>query len=204
MSNNSKITITNYHHRFFDDKNVICGMSYQVAFSKYYLKAKELLNKLSLRQDIESKYVLCPIYGKKQDSKWIPTDIQIGVTGKAKTTETTKYAVNRELGEEIGIIVKPDLINEHIKSDLSNPSLFVLNVTNTISLDSDMGDIFNYDYGVDDHNRKIGICVIGVKEDIIKMLLDKSFNYRLKNREKDIIGIISIPIILALNYMNKK
>jgi hypothetical protein len=198
------ITISNFPHRFFKPFNVICGLSYKVPFSRHYVKVKNILNKFSLNNSINDKYVLCPIYGKKQDEKLVPTDIQIGVTGKAKVTEPIKMSVNRELGEELGLIVPYNNLEEHIHGDINNPSLFVISVKNMICPNNDIENNVTRWWGPDDHYRKIGICVIGTKDEVMKVLSSESFGYRYLNAEKDIIGVISIPISLALQQTGTK
>lgn len=195
------ITITNFPNRFFADKNVICGLSMRVPFSRYYAKAKLILNKYANENEIEGKYILCPIYGRKQDNKTIPTGIQIGLTGKAKTTERIKSAVNREISNEFGVIVPYDKL-DHIISDINNPSLFLINTKNIVSATYDSGLEHEHEDEEDDINRKIGICIVGNKEESLKILEDKCFNYRYSNREDDdIAGVICIPVLIALEQM---
>lgn len=192
------ITLTNFPHRFFDPENVICGLSFRVPFSRYYVKSKQILSKLAYCDTIKNKYVLCPVYGKKQVDKMIPSDIQIGVTGKAKITEPTKMSVNRELGEELGIIVPYDKIFENIVSDVSNPSLFSIDAKNTILADNYIERDLPSWSGEDDHDRKIAVCIIGTKQEVTKILTSDNFGYRYKNHEEDIIGVIAIPLWIAL------
>ena len=192
------IRISDFPHAFFKPFTVICGLGFKIPFSRHYVKVKHILNKFSINNDVTNKYVLCPIYGKKQDDKLVPTDIQIGVTGKEKVGEPVKMSVNRELGEELGLIVPYNNLTDHIHGDINNPSLFVISAKNMIHPNNDIENSVTRWWGPDDDYRKIGICVIGTKDETSKLLLADSFGYRYSYAEEDIIGVISIPISLAL------
>lgn len=192
------ITISNFPHRFFDPENVICGLSFRVPFSRYYVKSKQILSKYVYNKSVINQYVLCPVYGKKQVDKFVPNDVQIGVTGKAKTTEPIKTSVNREIGEELGIVVPYEKIFEDIISDVNNPSLFLIHAKNTILATNYIEKNSPSWSGEDDYDRKIGVCIIGTKEEVTKILTSENFGYRYKNHEEDIIGVIAIPLSIAL------
>ena len=197
------ITISNFPHRFFEPSNVICGLSFKVPISNNYLKSKYILNKFSIKNDIKHKYVLCPIYGKKQNDKIIPTSIQIGVTGKAKQIEPIKFTVNRELGEKLRLIVPHDNLDGFINHDISNPSLFTVLIKNMICINSDIENNIGW-FGDYDEYRKIGVCAIGTKDEIMNIFSSSSFGCRYFYTNEDIIGVVSIPISLALNQIDNK
>lgn len=192
------ITISNFPHRFFDPENVICGLSFRVPFSRYYVKSKHILSKYVYKNSSKNKYVICPVYGRKQLNKMIPSDIQIGVTGKAKITEPIKMGVNRELGEELGIIVPYEKLSENIISDTSNPSLFLIHAKNTILANNDIEMKLPSYPDEEDYDRKIGVCIIGTQEEMTEIFSSENFGHRYKNNEQDIIGVIAIPLLIAL------
>jgi len=148
-------------------------------------------------------FVACPIYGRDTGGTWIPSDIQIGVTGKAKINEPVKMAVNRELGEELGICVPYDNI-QCIKMHPSDPYLYLMDAKHVVIADKNHEDVANDYTGRDDIYRKLGVCVIGSSQDMERLLTRSDSGFRYRDSEPDIIGMIAIPITLAMDYVNKR
>lgn len=197
------VNIMNHPHRFFN-KSRITGKVSNVPFSSCYKKSKEILYRFSEINNPNGVFVACPIYGKKTPvGLWEVSDIQIGVTGKAKYLEPIEIAVNRELGEELGICVPPEKLNI-IVSHPCNPSIFIVNACDTISVSPTLVSKIGINRDPDDNYRKIGVCVIGSKEAGMRLLSDDFFSVRLVEAEPDIIGVIMIPVNLANSYMQKK
>ena len=187
------ITITNFPHKFFAE-NVICGLSFKVPISSEFAKTKEVLNKFAFNNEIDGMYVLCPINGKNQNNKKIPTQIKLGVTKKAKIQEPTRSAVNRHIATNIGVMVPESEIN-CIQPDQSNPSVYLILSENTKCVTNDIHSEM-YDNNDVDIHRKLGICVIGNKCEMTRLLSSETFGCCID--ANDIIGVICIPIRLAL------
>jgi len=185
------ITITNFLHKFFAE-NVICGLSFKVPISNAFAKTKEVLNKFAFNNEIDGMYVLCPINGKNQNNKKIPTQIKLGVTKKAKIQEPTNSAVNRHIATNIGVMV-PEI--NCIQPDQSNPSTYLILAENTKCATNDSQSAM-YHNNEDDLHRKLGICVIGNKCEMTRLLSSETFGCCID--ANDIIGVICIPIRLAL------
>jgi hypothetical protein len=129
-------------------------------------------------------YIIGPFYRDR--------DLQIGVTGTTENKEEEIATLERELGEEVGIVPKTV---QHIRTydwaKQGSFSVYKVHISDCLPvLDSQHG--ICYGKGDDDKTRKIGCFVYGTKEEILNFLnLPRIYIYKSND---DIIGIGAVRV----------
>lgn len=174
----------------FENKKIIKDDITTYTFSTYFPKMmRKAMNSHMIK---ENHFVLCPLYDKG--------DFQIGVTGKVKLRETFFHGINRELGEEVGLIIKNRkklyYIKPITKKNTINQS-FVINIKDTKPVPINNKNFI--DLRPDTNNKKVGCIIYGEESDIISFMQKPI--YRFLNDDK-IIGLVSINVKDVKNRYN--
>ena len=134
----------------------------------------------------DDDYILGVQYSEKND-------IQIGITGTSNIKENWKRTLTRELGEELKLYPKFDLIESAKEYEENKRNWFCckLNINNTeISRRQD----FRKEFDVRNWKRKIGIFVYGEYEKLLNLLTNNYTEY-IENDNITHIVIINIGFI---------
>lgn len=203
MSQKSNINILNIPHRFFGD-NITHNTL--VDFSSCIVPVGLILQTLVEIKMFENNYVLCPIYSRKVNGKEVVSDIQIGVTGKAKYGEPQIMAVNREIGEELGVVVPYDCLSNINCIDPPMKTMFWISASKTVSANYEIENSIDTPWknAKDDRDKRVCVCIVGDMNEVTKLIEDESFSFRYNGFEKDIVGMCAVPISHALEYVKSK
>lgn len=148
-------------------------------FSTYFpFWIKSMVNKLP-----NHLYILCPMYDG---------DFQVGITGAKKNGETSKQALYRELGEEVGIIPQCTNLNENTLIIYNKHiTTYSIKINDTLPVSKENHNkIINTNQ--DQYNTKIGCVVYGTEKELYELLLKKEI-YKFYDTD-NIIGICYISV----------
>jgi len=174
--------MTTIYVRKFDAPAHVKTDTSEYRVSRYFPRSmveglKKALQGSFIRED---DYIIGPIYSAG--------DFQIGMTGKMEEKETAHQAVQREMGEEIGLVPKSKSGLTGLISWKSKEGV-TFNVFNIYIKDcTPVLEEQNHSQGPDSKN-KVGCYVYGSKQDVLKFL--DSHIYRYKSGD-DIVGLAAI------------
>jgi len=179
--------------RYFDkDKVEITTLK----FSRYFPPfIEDIINECGNMYDY--LYILCPVYKDKT--------FQVGVTGTKVFGEEYDEALQRELGEEIGLQAKKYKIigNRRFPKSNKNTSNSIFAKTYTINILDAMPLLIDDNNqivtdGKDEKNKKVGCLVFGYKKDILDYMSQKNI-YTYKDND-NIVGITLINFKTVRKY----
>lgn len=157
-------------------------------------------------------YILCPLYEKKRGG-----DFQIGMTGTVENKENFEKTLERELGEEIGLIPKNNFdltrrkykwkklnneIIDFVTYEISiNKCKYLTNedILNKMKIDLDKEDTPKNSLKND--KNKIGCFIFGDLSDISKFLNQPMIQRYYS--EDEIIGIVAIQLKIIKEIYKK-
>ena len=196
--------------RFSDGNNFYSNLIVSYSFDNYYpLICNEIEKLIDLGFDLNNTYILCPVY---QDRIGGPSDFEFGVGGTEKSDETSEEAAVRELGEEVGLILKKKgdyMENYYIGSRILKGrkySGYVIPATNTKFLTSLTKKKLetNLSTAKDKLNKsKIHCLVYGSEKDITEKL-EYFKKIHVFENDDNIIGVGYQPLSMVLKYCKIK
>jgi len=200
MSDKSVIDILNIPHRFFIENITHTTL---VKFSTYIVPVGLVLKTCIDLNVCENKFIMCPIYSKKLKGKEVVSDIQIGVTGKAKFKEPQLMAVNREIGEELGMVLPYEHISYIHCIDPPGKTMFWIDAKDVVSSDIQIEHSIDTPWknAKDNKDKRVCVCVIADLQNATRLLGSPNFNHRYIDGEKDIVGVCAVPVSDAMNYI---
>ena len=155
-----------------------------------------------------SSWILCPLYdgdaiiewrkrnGEERDEK---DDFQIGITGTGAEGELPLQTMNRELGEEVGLIgvTESNFIKEFRDKRGRDIYMYLVNIQDVVNVPN-MDNNRKIKTGEDNRRKKVACVVYGSFEKM-KEYIDSSIN-----RYKDEDNIIGLIMIQKRNFSNIK
>ncbi len=147
----------------------------------------------------DNHFILCPVYMDRITGKY---DFQIGISGsiKYKTygTETYFEAMCREVGEEVGLVVTPDLYS----SSILNKKNFVFKIENLKDVPKTYSKL-SINSNLDITPKQKVCSVIHGSEINIDMYLSQNNIYTYKNTD-DIVAIGKMKVSEVRRYLYYK
>lgn len=136
-------------------------------------------------------------------------DIQIGVTGTCKRGEDAKDAIDRELGEELGVqFTEPQKLFEALCESNGGDqhwTVAVAHISQIRNATSKEIEMFLTEDRADDKSRKVGAMVIGSKDDIIHLIKSSIANWNNVGEIDEITSIVAMPLkFILLAGTNRK
>lgn len=185
----TKFNFNSYIYNFYDPNLYLIepGNSIEIsAYGLYGLKqAYDYIKKCY--DDFKNLYVLCPVYWHDKYMK----DTQLAVTGSCLNRELFSQAAQREVAEELGILLPEQSLHLISTRQCDNGSIIHNYISNINICRPFSPNIDRFDIGYDNKYKKIQIVVFGNYFDI-KNVLEK-IKYR--HYSNDGLKIKSIRII---------
>lgn len=200
MSNIWGINILSIPHKFFVEDITHKGY---VKFSRCIVPVGLILKNLT---NTRNKFVICPIYSKIVDGKEVVVDIQIGVTGKAKFKEPQLMAVNREIGEELGMVLPYENLSQINCLDPPAKTMFWIDAATVVSSDTQIEHSIDTPWknSLDNKDKRVCVCIVADLHEVTRLFESPNFMHRYSDHETDIAGVCAVPIDTALQYIINK